>query len=1347
MNHSTKAPTAFVSWAHNDAAWDRTIYDFVLRLRSPGGVRADVDFFHRHKVGHDWNTYAHARIASSDFVLVAVSAAYRKKWEEDAAENEGRDSGAALEARVIRDGNLPKTLAVLLPGAAVQDIPSQLKERMWFTVPTIDRAGLDDVLRCLHRQAEFVPNTVSGGPAFMSNSRKEHFDSSDVAAVPLLSPAIVEAAAPSGEDDPTFEARTILRAAVLDARSVEESPVTDYLYAELDHSIGAYAAANRSIAFGLDALPRSPTGYQGALSQVMTVATNLNDDLSKKRYAIPEGDGRHRHPRPPQDLLTLGQAQRIVDFYAVASEALTVRRPTEHQRVIFGAIMLGLDREHHADRLRRRFVLRERVARNVFSKELADGESASVSSAASFADADVVDGKRGEVAADVLACLAQAHLCLHDVEYRRSLPVGDLLKRSREEIEADRRLLKRSVALNTFTYAISGTMPWIFAATEADRSDIQGRENESPHSLKQAPATLWPARQAALLSLYRRAHGHRLLGDHQRAYNDLRKLQRNAHLARDQVHRLRDDTHRDADCDLDFRRISAFLETLDALAEYRIGELYRADHDYMQALVYLCRSHERVEHQNGLGWSASDRALLEVILRIGKGKAFFEIGALKRSLQWYVNAWIAMLDLLPKSSIEPESKSSVESLRAYLHDRKHEAEIDKPGLITELEAASKAMVAVVRRIPPSQKTLAADILQRISHVVMMLRLSTKEPIAKRLLDAALKLDARSLLVHTSLLRWEVRQGVTPRSPVDPMDLWTTGASDVDQAIRAGEHVMLERLGERRYNDPKATAHVQVARSLGEHFTTHTDSINLRGAVQHLYLTRSRAERPPRRAEPPQGQPFLEFVCLRRFGCFTPFMPRPAAVSAVGGGYLVRAIWPSPSDSDGEPKVFNVLVDPGEGVVNNLYSVGLGIADVDMVVATHDHPDHITALDALLSLRHEHKKMPVTSGERPPLPPMYIVGNESVYLRYRFLDPKKLEEDGCLDPKEIDGKDEAKYMVRRVSEVVGVDLAAGLGVGRLLIAPLETNHRDLGRHPAAGFVLELNLPPNAGHARRQMQIAFMSDTGLAAVGDTEPTAPTEVRVKSKAWDRALQSDIVVAHVSDVPSGEIRSLSGLNAVDHSTSATTHFDKCVTALAKERPEECERLMHALSIVAGSDEDEPAAPRPLLEPASLDRITDRDDPPEHLYLHGLLAVADLLNRKHKSDTRDPLPRVLVIGEFREQLGSFRGTIAREINKSVFATKAGCRAVALTADIGLRIRLGNESSRNRVLCSTCSLNNERFDFERFHSPENIGEVCVKGDHEAMYWNCPVHIPRDRDSFVEQMGGYDPFAAGGRYHG
>jgi len=214
--------------------------------------------------------------------------------------------------------------------------------------------------------------------------------------------------------------------------------------------------------------------------------------------------------------------------------------------------------------------------------------------------------------------------------------VGELLTRSRDEIQHERELLRRSIALNTFTFAICDAMPWIFA-TEVDGSEIQKRPKEARHDIK-PPIPMWLARQVLLVSLYRRAHGYRLLGDNQRAYNDLRKLQRIGRLTRAGANALPRDHST--------LRMTAFVETLDALAEYRIGELYRADHDYMQALVHLCRSHERVGKPSVLDWDAVDRALIEISLRIGKGKAFFEIGSLKRSLKWFVNAWLSLLDLI-----------------------------------------------------------------------------------------------------------------------------------------------------------------------------------------------------------------------------------------------------------------------------------------------------------------------------------------------------------------------------------------------------------------------------------------------------------------------------------------------------------------------------------------------------------------------------------------------------------------------------------------------------------------------------------------------------------------------------
>ncbi len=835
--------------------------------------------------------------------------------------------------------------------------------------------------------------------------------------------------------------------------------------------------------------------------------------------------------------------------------------------------------------------------------------------------------------------------------------------------------------------------------------------------------------------------------------------------------------------------MTAFVETLDSLAEYRVGELYRADHDYTQALEHLCRSHERIRKQTALGWVPADRALIEVSLRMGKGKAFFEIGALKRSLKWHVNAWLSMLDLEPGTTEPgangtattspgrlPPPRDNLIELRDHLEHRKHEAEIDKAALerlvvdaMSDIEAyACRERRLEYVKLGSIRGTLAADVLQRISHVLMVLRLRD-DRIAEKLLSWAQELDDGNLLIKTGLLRCQVRGQRSPEE-YHPMECWTSGASDVDQAIRAGEHLMLERLGYLRFNAKSDAPAVKVARRLGEHFMTHTDSINLRGAVQHRYLMRPRAEdQDPELAEVPAGAPYLEFVCLRRFGCFTPFMPRPAAVSAVGGGYLLRVCWPADRaaeplpEAEGRPVVLNVLVDPGEGVINNLYSAGLGIADVDMVIATHDHPDHITALDALMSLREEHARIGGDgAADATRRPPMLILGNESVVARYAFLNRKDRE---------------PRYRVHHIDDASSAESPLSLDdlvadhvawrypgesrtlKRRLVITSLPTRHGDQGGHDAVGFVLRF-VPsrPDAGHAA-DLSIAFMSDTSIGALVDDEVEPNTELDIDEvrAEWKDALASDIVIAHISDVPSSELRWLAGLTNASW-TAQVGEFDKSVEALALARPDVAERLMHALSMVARPGGDDAPEPTTLLdERAFLAGIADRD----HLFLHGLLAVANLINRKPANGNGGGPPQVLVIGEFREQLGSFRGTIAREINSRVFnahVPDAKPRCVAFTADIGLRIRVGNEDSRvgnedirNRVLCSTCSVNNDRLDAERFHPAEPMREVCVKGDHEAMYWSCAAHDPGNRKTgakvFVEQMGGYDPFSAGGRYHG
>ncbi len=1111
--------------------------------------------------------------------------------------------------------------------------------------------------------------------------------------------------------------------------------VGNYLDAQLYFSAGAYHAANRRLNAVLDRLgdpdsdPES-SDLEQCLRMLTTRMLSISDDMRTQRYAA---DTDARHPLPPDLNLETDRVQGVNEFYEVARGAMHDAKGALVK--VRTAILRGREDEHAAG-LYARFTAQQENARGPLGLPAPSTRGGGGASPYVLANA-ALDDATDRVAADVLVALAKAHLEIHLVEYRRSGTVGEILRRDEDDINKDKSHLRGSIALNSFALAITETLPWIFAADATERRAIQGHEETARRDLEPVRA-MWPARQVTLLALYRRSHGFRLLGDHERAYDDLRKLQR--------IGRLSRLAHPDN------ARLTGWVDTLEALAEYRIGELYRADHDYMQALVHLCRSHDSVHSLEGRPGSTIARELghLQIKLSLGKGKAFFEIGAMKRSLKWHMTAWRWLLRL--DSSTADGLAHRLEAAEHELDSVKHDPVLWKPAVQRVVGPVLQEMCD--HDLDAEHAALEADILVRISHLLTAIRLEEEgrhqlpsaDSSARRCIARAAELDGRNLLVQTGVLRSEMHAdpAIPSRVAQDPLTCWPSGASDVDQMIRVAEHLMLERLHAARGG--RATGHIGVARSLMGHFMTHTDSINLRGAILHRYLMRQRAEERGRwydgadpehkhgKREPGAGAslPYLEFVCLRRFGSFTPFMPRPAAVSAVGGGYLVRVVRPPADDRRGRPSIFNIVVDPGEGAVNNLYAMGLSISDIDMVMATHDHPEHLAALDAILSLRDEFQRRKrakrtdaAPTARRPASKQrLLILGNRSVVNRYSFLNG------------------DGHHLVQHIADAS--ELVAGLVPEGLSIEQLKTRHQDLGGHHASGFILSLATRTREG-SEASLRIAFMADTAIEGLHEDQDRRS---RIDD-AWGRALQSDVLVAHVSDVPIGELRKLAQLPPPRGVNAALDAFDKGVRKLARERSAEASQIMHALSLVSP---DLGAEPVSLMEAGTIDGV-------DQLYLSGLLEVCQRMHDANPTLGRGP--RILIVGELREQLGSFRGTIAREINRQVLklddalAHETWPPVMALTADIGLRIRVtaatveGEACATNAVLCSTCSYNNDRLDMERFHAPQKIREVCIKGDHEAMYWNCDLHDPgtRQRPKFVEQMGGYNPFAAGGRYHG
>jgi hypothetical protein len=261
--------------------------------------------------------------------------------------------------------------------------------------------------------------------------------------------------------------------------------------------------------------------------------------------------------------------------------------------------------------------------------------------------------------------------------------------------------------------------------------------------------------------------------------------------------------------------------------------------------------------------------------------------------------------------------------------------------------------------------------------------------------------------------------------------------------------------------------------------------------------------------------------------------------------------------------------------------------------------------------------------------------------------------------------------------------------------------------------------------------------LTFMSDTHPSSLDE------RWAEALTADVVVAHVSDASVGELRELAF--RPDKGTPAVgswSAFDDKIDDLAShampnmEARRAFEHLTHALALRG----PKPGRDTPHRGMFDAGYLADLDAAAKHLLLRGLLHVAD---RMAAADCQGA-ERLLIVGEFKEQLGPFRGKIAHHITHRALA---GSNHAALTADIGLRVRI--TPSGVTVRCSACALNNDRHEDERYHAPRTIRERCVKADAEGMAWHCTRHDRgfEKRATFAEHTPGYDIFRPAGQYDG
>lgn len=95
------------------------------------------------------------------------------------------------------------------------------------------------------------------------------------------------------------------------------------------------------------------------------------------------------------------------------------------------------------------------------------------------------------------------------------------------------------------------------------------------------------------------------------------------------------------------------------------------------------------------------------------------------------------------------------------------------------------------------------------------------------------------------------------------------------------------------------------------------------------------------SQPEPKRHALRFFGLQRWNSLTPAQGR-----SVGGGYFIYQ-----TDKSGKVDL-GIAIDPGFDFVRNLFRMGFSLRDVDIVLISHAHPDHLWDFESLVQLLHE-----------------------------------------------------------------------------------------------------------------------------------------------------------------------------------------------------------------------------------------------------------------------------------------------------------------------------------------------------------------------------------------------------------
>lgn len=184
--------------------------------------------------------------------------------------------------------------------------------------------------------------------------------------------------------------------------------------------------------------------------------------------------------------------------------------------------------------------------------------------------------------------------------------------------------------------------------------------------------------------------------------------------------------------------------------------------------------------------------------------------------------------------------------------------------------------------------------------------------------------------------------------------------------------------------------------------------------------------------------------LRRWNSFT-----PALALSEGGGYFLFA-----ADSAGKI-IFGVVIDPGYDFLRNFFAEGFSIDDIDAILVSHDHPDHLDDFAPIVNVKFEAMKNRGGGNAHVSERKITAVLSEGSYKKLRYS---------------IEGASDVFIDTRVIKRGHPTTLSAREGGCSLEVHATPAFHADLSTDcDSIGFRI------TASHANRHVNIGFTCDT--------------------------------------------------------------------------------------------------------------------------------------------------------------------------------------------------------------------------------------------------------------------------------